>query len=293
MNKRLIFLNTCQKSLFVFLVFGHMADIQAAWEWNCRRVSQPITVDGLASEWSGMLTPAKGQPFELGLQYDQDFIYVCLYSEDAQFKRMILTRGINLWFDPKGKKNTNFGIHYPMGVGRVGLQQPEEGEFGYSEPGDEMTQVQERLNYLKNDLEVLGPGKDQRKRVLLDREPGIQAAVTIHEEGVVLELRVPLHASSSWSNSIGVQPDSVLSFGLLTPEFRGKKGAGSGGHGGGNSRSGGGRSHPGGGMGSGADGMRGMGGEGRSYPGGMGGVEIPIKPLKIWLSVVFEKIKKP
>jgi hypothetical protein len=97
--------------------------------------------------------------------------------------------------------------------------------------------LQEKLDYLKNDIDVFGPGRDERQRIVLNKTTGIQADLLLHNSGFVMELRIPLHDNMEWNHAIGVRPGKPVSLGIELPvqDRSGpgrKKGAGHNGRGG-------------------------------------------------------------
>jgi hypothetical protein len=75
----------------------------------------PVTVDGNADDWR---LPLRFSNAAAALQYnvtnDDKNIYVCVLSRDAATQLRMLRSGMALWFDPKGEKNKEIGLYFPI-----------------------------------------------------------------------------------------------------------------------------------------------------------------------------------
>jgi hypothetical protein len=155
-----------------------------------------------------------------------------------------------------------FGIRIPGSafgrLGSGGLQGPRPGGRNRGAPPQpEFTPV----TY----FELLGPGKDDRRRIEVAAETGIEVAGSLREGVLSFEIKVPLAAGQSYLNSLSASAGQTLGLGLESPELERPEGGPRGGRPGG---IGGGRP---GGMG---------GGRGRG-PGGMGGPARTVGPGRL------------
>jgi hypothetical protein len=140
---------------------------------------------------------------------------------------------------------------------------------------------------VQTELEILGPGKEDRVLLPLDGKQGIEVRTGHANERLVYELKVPLAHSERFPYAVGAGSGKTISIGFETPEFdrsgtrnrRERMGRPPGGGEPGEDGMGesGGLGVPGGGMG-----RHGGGGPGGS-PGG--GFSMP-QPLKLWMRVV-------
>ena len=75
----------------------------------------PVTADGSPADWS---LPLRFSNANFTMQYnvtnDNKNLYVCVSSGDENTKMRILRSGMTLYFDPKGKKNKDINIHFPI-----------------------------------------------------------------------------------------------------------------------------------------------------------------------------------
>jgi hypothetical protein len=260
-------------------------------------------------------TFTKDSAFAINVSNDAQFVHVTLRVSDPEAIRQALRRGLIVWFNPKGNKDKDFGIEYPVpgfnGSGQRGSRgrfggggQGEEGESGssaqagpppsgsYGQPEDAATMLDAmRRNGRLDTFAVLGPKKDDRQTLEVDKSAGILVQVHTAEGTLVYDLQVPLAPGPAGTYAINSAAGREIGVGLATPEFErpnagGRQGMGGGGFGGGGR---GGFGGGGGGFGGGFGGRGGMGGGRGGMGGGRGGMagnqgDQP-KPLKEWTSV--------
>ena len=265
-------------------------------------LTQAIPIDGSGNGWTGFSTLSDKPPLSVAAANDGQFLYLAIRTSDPGTRRMIERQGLIVWIDAKGKKDKKFGLHYPEAAempapgdgrsgrpggaggggyggrgGYAGGQPPQEGQPQTQGPPPD-PQTDGRWQH----MEIVGPGKNDKRDLMLDHVPGIQVKVGDQEGVLTYELRVPLQATSDAPYAIGVQPGAVIGLGLETPKIErprrpGGFGGGFGGRGGGTA---------GGGMGGMGGGRRGgFGGEGGGGEGGQSGGRMRMEPLKLWATV--------
>ena len=225
---------------------GSTTDLSSSWS------SSAVAVDGSAGEWSSHLTNLKDTHVSLGIQNDQDFLYICLMSAEPQFRRQVLGLGLKVWFE--SESGQTFGVRYPIGM----LKRRAQGSLstdGNRDPGQ-----RERMEQSLQDLEILGPGKEDRNLLSILQAPGISVKLGGSEGSVIYELKVPLRRSHDHPYAVGVALGSTVKLAIQTGKLEDEMRQGSetgGGMRGGRRRGGGGPPRgglPSGGGGSGREG---------------------------------------
>lgn len=240
-----------------------------------RWTDQEINIDGAVSEWP-VLT-ALDENISVAAANDGKNLYLAIATSDAQRRRQLAITGLMVWLDPAGGKKEKYGIRIPG----ADFQMPG-GRFGGARNGDSSQPPeppQPKITY----VELLGPGKDDRRRLDLAAESAIAVAAAVNEGTLLYEFRLPLAESSTTQPyGIGAKTDKPLGFGLQipTPEFPQGGGQRGGGGLGGGGRSGGGR----GGIGGTGRGGGGFGGGGMR---GRGGAQM--KELKVWTTLTLAR----
>ena len=206
-----------------------------------------------------------------GVQNDERFVYVCLRAADRRAAAQILRAGLIVWFDPKGGKDKVLGVHYPL--------EPEGDKFPGLSRGtgaeDENVRRERRqaLAERREEIEILGPGRDETIRLKKDELKGIEAAFANAGGVFAYEVKVPLVAGPDSPYAVGPKSGNLVGIGFDSPRpdvLLGRRGAGG--------------RIPGGGMG-GRMGGRGMGGGMIGVGGGRGGV----LQLKVWLKAALAR----
>jgi hypothetical protein len=267
--------------------------------------TSPFAADGVDGDWTGTATPLSGGPVAVGVMNDGEFLYLRVRAFDRGAQMQLLFGGLTVWFDPNGGDKKTFGIRYPVGSplpaprsrGNRPASRPASGPEdqpaggGRGEPTGEpgarggpvvpadMSEVVPRR------LEVLGPGKDEARSLVLDHADGISVALGRNEGVLIYELRVPLKKNADLPYAIGADPGAVIGVGFDSPKMKRERPPeteASGGRGGG----------AGGPSGGGIGGIGGMGrggpmGMGRGGPEGGGPSQLPesAKPWKTWIKV--------
>jgi len=308
-------------ALLIVTVFGCAvtADtprIESAW------TAEAPAIDGRLADWSAPLVSLGSTPLSIGVRNDGAFLYVALAASEPATRMMLGAAGFTLWWDPAGKEKKSSGVTIPptmaggrgmRGRGQFGGPPDQDGQppsqgappqgqgsppQGQSVPPQQGQEGQvpagARLPAIEpiRHIEVIGPGKDDRRRLELAfaKTLGLDVASRMSEGVLVYEIRVPLSASEGQPYAVRSTPGGTIGLGIETgqmprPGGRGDKGGGRGGGMGGGPPGGGGGGPPGGG-GMGGGGGRGGGGMGGGPPGGgrEGGMR-EMKPVKTWVVV--------
>jgi hypothetical protein len=246
-------------------------DLESKWR------TKDVFVDGANTEWAGATTYFEDQKLSVGLQNDDEYLYLALFVGDKNTQAQIVMHGCTVWFDPSGKGEKEFGVHYPLGIGpggrggEAGDRPSGSGEKGGgpggAQPDSDM--LAEMLSNQPRTVELLGPEPGEyHHQSLVDNK--LEVIALVHETSLVYEIKIPLARGGEFLYGIDAEPGMEIAVGVETPEIQRPErpegmGRGRGGMGGGRGGMGGGR----GGMG---------GGRGGSRPE-------PPAPLEVWASV--------
>ena len=251
-----------------FLVGCGLFEVDSKWR------DRDIAIDGKSGDWLNAMLYFEEERISLGLLNDENFMYICMIVDDPFIRGQIVRQGFELWFNPKGGKKKIFGIRFPIGMLEAEMP-PEEMKtrrVPMKPSRDELDP--ERLNQVlrrqMDELEILGPGKDESMRMPVEKAKGIEVKIEVASGVVIYELKVPLHLSEDLPFAIGAKAGDLIGVRLKIPKMD---------FGQVRRRMGGGMGMPGGGRGGMGGGMGGMG-----MPGGMR-PQLP-KPLKIRAKVL-------
>ncbi|MGD0339084.1 MAG: hypothetical protein ABSB78_09870 [Bacteroidota bacterium] len=266
---------------FVLILSGCSSTIEVASRWMGHE--NPADSSLGASGWA--MTAIKDEPVLVGFRNDDSCLYVCLMAQDRQTARGIVLSGMTLWFDPEGGKDEHIGIHYPMGMHEAfmpgGWDRPDsnnrEGQF--AEHRDELLKTS-----LAN-VEILGPGKNEREISPVMQLRGMAINIQDEDQGLIYKLKIPMKKDNDHPYAIDLTKEGTIGLQIKTGSApinrsRGEMGEGESGRGGGRG------GYPGrGGGGSGGE----RSGRGRSPRTGEGQRPEAAKPLDISIAVTLAK----
>jgi len=194
--------------LFTFLLGGCS---NSKLELNSNWRDREITVDGKNADWLGAMLFFEEDNVSVGLLNDENFFYICMIAEDQLIRAQVMMQGFTLWFDPDGGKKKTFGIKYPVGM--------QASERGMRRDEQDLERAREAPRRLMNELEILGPGKDELKKMLIEEAKGIEINIEFSSGMLVYELKVPLIQSEQYPYAIGAEAGSSVGIGLETSKM--------------------------------------------------------------------------
>jgi hypothetical protein len=160
----------------------------------------PVTADGIPGEWK---MPLRFTNSAYTMQYnvtnDDQNIYVAVSSLDDMTQLRILRSGMTIYFDPKGKKNRDISLHFPL------RKAPDPN--GYRSRGDGSTTYYQHQNNTQN--------RDSRKEeLLLQSDLYNTTGFTGIENGQfgVADAKAPIHIGIKLNNQ-----DSLLVYEVIVP----------------------------------------------------------------------------
>jgi len=193
--------------LFSFLLVGcGNSKLELNSNWRGRE----ITVDGKNADWLGAMLYFEKDNVSVGLLNDENFFYICMIAEDQFVRTQVMRQGFTLWFDPDGGKEKTFGIKYPVGMQASGLPR------GMIRDEQSMERSSQALRRPMIELEILGPGKDELKKMPIAEAKGIDISIEFSSGMLVYELKVPLIQSERHPYAIGAEAGSSIGIGPVS-----------------------------------------------------------------------------
>lgn len=265
---------------FLFGGCTSMLLVKSSWS------SSKIVVDGSDSDWGDTMFYIPSAQLTAGIRNDSKYLYLVLKTTDRRQAFQIRGLGLTVWFNRSGGTGKDFGIRFPIGHAmRAGFG------GGRGMGSDSAMQNATFVMRNPNELELLGVNPNGPERLSVADLKGIQLQMRSTDDGLIYEMRVPLHKSAEDPYAINPKGDKIgigfeggkferpSGFNPRGGRMGGFEGGGMGGEGGGEM--------PGGGMEGG--GYGGGGGYGRGERGGMqreGGERFQTpKQIDFWLRV--------
>ena len=195
--------------LFSFLLVGcGNSKLELNSNWRDRE----ITVDGKNADWIGTMLFFEEDNVSVGLLNDENFFYIFMIVEDQFVRAQVMRQGFTLWFDPDGGKEKTFGIKYPLGMQASGR--------GMRRDEQSMERPRQASRRPMIELEILGPGRDELKKMPIAEAKGIDIIVEFLSGMLVYELKVPLIQSEQHPYAIGAEAGSSVGIGLETSKLK-------------------------------------------------------------------------
>jgi hypothetical protein len=241
-----------------------------------------IIIDGDHADWNDHLSLIEKHDVSVGVQHDDEDLYLCLVTTDRQIQNQVLRMGLTIWLSPEGGKKKQFGIHYPIGLMGSGMPireiMPSRSPDAEDQSYDRMEELIIRSLF---ELEILGPEKEDVERMHVNQALGLEVKVGRAGGLMVYELKVPRIRDENHPYGLDTTMNESWVCGFETGEIEfNQMQSGMGSRMGGGMR-GGGRGRMGGG--------RGRGGGGPPVGGMRGGgmMERP-EPVRIWTRILVE-----
>ena len=207
------------RAVFVLLLTGlgllvgcKSQEVQTNW------AAEPVKVDGEMAEWTGGSTVYfEDIGVQLGLQSDNQHLYLLFRFSNQAWARAIRMGGVTLWLDNSGKKKKDFGIRYTGGSTLSGLQgtgAPGKGGFREAMTEEQQGRPRDAEQTLADQITVID-NKSSQEIALSPNGSGGPAACFASPQGTyTYEFSIPLERGDVFDCGIGAQPGQTICLGF-------------------------------------------------------------------------------
>lgn len=202
--------------------------------------SSPATsetvIDGDARDWPGALRPVPSEAgLSLGLRNTDDALYVAVIAGDERQARRIALGGLRLWLDPAGGTERVLGVRFPAPSAPDPADVRRERARGRAVSGVDEQALRRRFEASRDRVEVTRQDEVVVQSARSGSVEGIETAATWTQAGLVVEVRLPLDATSGLipgdaGESVGLGVE-LLDLSRFAPPGRRGRGPVSGGRG--------------------------------------------------------------
>ena len=183
----------------VLVTVAVITTVQAKTKIESGWIDRQVMIDAAINEWHDSLTYIDGPDVFIGALNDDRFLYVCIHSRDSDFVFQAMRQGLIIKFDAKG--SDAFKIQFPMGALDSGVRPPAGGEE-FDREAARRKMVQSLDTFL-----ILGSDPDDRQRVPVDNQLGIELLTDGRGGEFVYELKIPLAQSEAHPAASGAVND--------------------------------------------------------------------------------------
>lgn len=241
--------------------------------------NSPIVIDGNYSDWNNSLTYYEEERSAVGVQNDDEYLYVCISTADQSKIMKMIGMGVTVWLEPVDGKT--IGIRYPFQKdktamlrrpGNIDLQTPQMMQQNQQQERGADNMLKQRVEQLmmeQRELLIVNEDNYSLYAYPIDEKYGFQVAIGTEMGQIYYELRIPLALNDMAPIVFNAYANDIIELTFETNELdisekqenasrdSGNSTGGSGGRGGGGRGGGGGGR--GGGGGKGGGGMTGSG----------------------------------
>jgi hypothetical protein len=196
--------------IMIMILLPSCGSVEIDSQWR----TGEIVVDGKIADWQGKLWEIKDSGLSVGVLNDENSVFLCLRAADLRAAAQVFRRGLVVWLDPKGGKDKVLGIHYPLG--RDGSDF--EGPPGNPDSAGQDVPARPRTRANLDEIEILGPGRDEKASLHIDELKGIRVAVSRSGGMIVYELAVPLVKGENAPYAAQSGPGKTLGIGFDAAE---------------------------------------------------------------------------
>lgn len=183
-----------KKYLFVAILpmLCLLSSLQAKMVSDSARINHVL--DGIINEWNpGRFETDKETNVQYAIDHDTNNLYLAFKVTDQQLQMKMMSLGMDLYLDTKGRKREKTGISFPLkregGAGRGGRPGAEQGEGGRPDPKE----MRERLAATMILLKIFGFDDKEDQNQLISQPNGINLAFDWDEANhFYIEYLIPL-----------------------------------------------------------------------------------------------------
>ncbi len=205
--------------VLALLLFASCKDISLNSEWR----TSALASDNPDTSWQHTSTYAwEDQNILLGLQNDAERLVILIRARDRATQATMIRSGLTIWFDPTGKKDRSFGIHYPMGR-QMREARPDTSKMREARPDtSKMTREQpidftNQLFRMPDTMEIING--NEHKIIPIQNDLGF-SILSVNDLGTItLQYSIPLKAANS-IYGVNVKPGSSITLGFETGDLQ-------------------------------------------------------------------------
>lgn len=187
-------------------------EINSAWTQSA------IAIDGNQSDWEGKLHYLSDQQAAIGIANDNDYLYLCLATNDTAKMFQFFSAGFTVWLESKNS-NEKIGIQYPMRTGEMRRMV----QSGNPRIEGERPDAKVRLNEFKAQQTEIGIVNEDNFPLTvysLTNELGLNVDLNFEIGLLVYEMKVPLKIDLYGGHNLKSGPGDNLTIGFESGDFQ-------------------------------------------------------------------------
>ncbi len=218
------------KRLIILILFGFifLNGCSGEKELLSNWTNQQIKIDGESSDWQNNLEYLKDDNVAIGFKNNNEFLYICLTTNDFRKVFPMFRGGFITWFEPENDGKT-IGIKYPIhddSNNNEHMPNSTDEIYNRQNPGEFIS----KMLYRQSEMQIVNEDKSLLTEISVENNEGIQAKLGYNSDRFIYELKVPLN-DAKYSYKISALPGEKIKIKFETEEpersnFEGEKNGG-------------------------------------------------------------------
>lgn len=178
-------------------------EINSTWK------TSTITIDGKQTDWQGKTNYFSDYNAAIGVENDNDYLYLCLAVNDTNKVFQLFTRGFTVWIDPDNGEE-KLGINYPIGAMNSDDSMPLENMRGRRDFGKRL----QELKLTQNEIRIINTDNFPLTSYYLNDTSVVQLDIGSQMGLLVYELKIPLSKNITSKHNFNFKPGDELNIGF-------------------------------------------------------------------------------
>jgi len=183
-------------------------EINSTWKTN------PIIIDGKQTDWEGKTNYFSDYNAAVGVENDNDYLYLCLAVNDTNKVFQLFTRGFTIWIDPHNGEE-KLGINYPIGAINSGdFMPPVNEQPGNMNRGRDFSKRLQELKLTQNEIRIINTDNFPLTSYYLNDTSVVHLDIGTQMGLFVYELKIPLSKNITSKHNFNLKPGDELNIGF-------------------------------------------------------------------------------
>lgn len=201
-------MKSIQQYVQLILVILILTACSSADLFTSTAAGDEIKIDGDRSDWKGKLSVLDDEKIALGFMNSEEYLYVCLTTNDRANIMKIVTQGLTIWFYPEDSDNI-IGLNYPQQLAE--FPQMEMRANGRQPDNNQNREI--RINNLlqnQSEYSILDDDNNALFNYPVGSNNGFEVKVAYANNFFVYEAKIPLSHNNSSEIVVDVLPREIL-----------------------------------------------------------------------------------
>ena len=196
--------------LFIPVIINSCGEEEINSFWK----NSPITIDGNETDWQGKTNYFTDYKAAIGVENDNDYLYLCLAVNDTGKVFQLFNRGFTVWINPDNG-NEKLGILYPIGAINSGESMPfrNQSQGGRRERPD-FEKIFNEKKMKQNEIRIINGDNFPLTSYYTNDTSVVHVDIGTQMGLLVYELKIPLSKNITSKHNFNLKPGDELNIGF-------------------------------------------------------------------------------